>query len=328
MLAILSQIIRRTQAGETVALCTVVRTRGSTPQGAGAAMLVLRDGNTLGTLGGGCVEAEVRVRAQQLMSERGNRLMTFRLDHDYGWDDGLVCGGIMDIAIEVIDSAKSARFEPIVRTLHANQSATLAIETIDEQNQPARFEIVIPSTPRLLIAGAGHVGQALAAVGAKIDFAVSVIDDRPDCADPSRFPMADCILGDIQAELSRFPLDEQTYIVIVTRGHKHDASSLAAVINSPAKYLGLIGSKKKVRTILDDLHKQGIPREKLARVHAPIGLEIGAITPSEIAISIAAELIAVRHGRDGLAAEAMKMPAEQLNRWLDRKELGAELPNP
>src|SRR5579862_7741964 len=125
MLAILNQIIRRAALNESLALCTVVRTRGSTPQSAGAVMLVLADGKTLGTLGGGCVEAEVRVRAQRLMSENKNRLQTFRLDHDYGWDDGLVWGGIMDVAIESITSKESAaRFESIVEKLNRNQPAS------------------------------------------------------------------------------------------------------------------------------------------------------------------------------------------------------------
>lgn len=316
---VLTQTVRRARTGETVALCTVVRTRGSTPQEKGAAMLVLRDGNTLGTLGGGCVEAEVRMRAQKLMNENQSRVLTFKLDHDYGWDDGLVCGGIMDIAIQIIGSAESAAFiSGVLETLNANQSAKLSIAVLDEESKPANFEIEIPPTPRLIIAGAGHVGRALAGIAERMEFEITVIDDRPDCATSERFPAAECIVGDIEQELSRQHIDERTFVVIVTRGHKHDGRALAAVIGSKAAYIGLIGSKRKIRTILDDLHQQGASREQLDRVHAPIGLEIGAVTPSEIAVSIAAEMIAVRRGHSG-AATPMKIPAEQLDRWLDRE---------
>lgn len=319
MIDVLSQIVHRIELGEVVALCTVVHTRGSTPQDKGAAMLVLRDGKTIGTLGGGCVEAEVRVRAQRLMDENQSRLVSFRLDQDYGWDDGLVCGGIMDIAIQVIGSREAAA--PILRVmgdLAEHRPGKLAIEVADEQLRSARFEIEISPMPRLLIAGAGHVGRALALIAGQIDFELTVLDDRADYANAVNFPGAQCIVGDIEAELSRYKIDQRTYVVIVTRGHRHDARALAAVIGSPAAYVGLIGSKRKIHTILSELHRQGVPRDRLEKVHAPIGLEIAAVTPAEIAVSIAAELIAVRRGRDDLPATPMKVPADKLDRWLQR----------
>lgn len=323
MLELLDQIIRRAPTGEPTALCTVVRTRGSTPQGAGAAMLVLRDGKTIGTLGGGCVEAEVRQQALQLMTDHRSRLLTFRLDHDYGWDDGLVCGGIMDIAVQVIDSAEAAKpLEAVHQKLVSNQSATVPINVLDESGQPAAFQLEVPRTPSLIIAGAGHVGQALADTARRIGFAVTVIDDRPDCLTPDRFPGVTCLEGEIESTLAASRIDEQTFIVIVTRGHRHDGRALAAVINSRARYIGLIGSKRKVRTILDDLHKAGVKRERLLAVHAPIGLELGAITPAEIAISIAAELIATHRGHANRPAAPMKMSPKELETWLDREKLG------
>lgn len=300
-------------------MCTVVRTRGSTPQDKGAAMLVLRDGNSIGTLGGGCVEAEVRVRAQRLMSESQNRLLSFRLDQDFGWDDGLVCGGVMEIAIQIFSSRQSVA--PIRRILdenHASRGASLSIVVADESEQPAHFEIEIPPTPTLLIAGAGHVGRALATIAGQLDFKVAVIDDRADCLTPANFPGAQCIPGDIERELSKYEINRWTYVVIVTRGHRHDAQALAAVVNSPAAYVGLIGSKRKIHTILNELQSRGVAREMLAKVHAPIGLEIAAVTPAEIAVSIAAELIAVRRGRGNLAAHPMKVPSEKLERWLGK----------
>jgi xanthine dehydrogenase accessory factor len=317
MLNLLPQIIARVRHGEAVALCTVVRARGSTPQDAGAAMLVTADGKTLGTLGGGCVEAEVRVRAQQLMAESKNQLFTFRLDHDYGWDDGLVCGGTMDIAVQVIRSSQElAPLEDLLQKLTAGHEASWVIEVTDEASKPARYEVPMVPTPTLVIAGAGHVGQALAEMGARLDFRVTVIDDRADYANASRLGGANCIVGEIEQELARFPIDRHTYIVIVTRGHKHDGRALLAVVNSPARYVGLIGSKRKVLTIFEDLQKQGVSREALSKIHAPIGLEIGAATPMEIAVSIMAELIAVRRGRRGQAVGPMKISADKFDSWL------------
>ena len=322
MTDLLSQIVRRAKLGEAVALCTVVAARGSTPQGKGAAMLVLRDGTSIGTLGGGCVEAEVRVQAQRLMSDNQNRLLHFSLNQDFGWDDGLVCGGNMDIAIQIFASAESiGPIQTAAESLSAGRAAILRVDVPDESDHLATFEIQIPPTPTLLIAGAGHVGRALALIAAQIDFKVAVIDDRPDCLAPSFFPGSTCIAGDIEKELSRYDITPWTYIAIVTRGHRHDAQALAAVIQSPAAYIGLIGSKRKIHTILSELANRGTPRDALLKVNAPIGLEIAAVTPAEIAVSIAAELIAVRRGRQNLPAHPMKVPADKLDRWLSKASI-------
>ncbi|MGA2231984.1 MAG: XdhC/CoxI family protein [Tepidisphaeraceae bacterium] len=320
MLKQIEQILLSLGHGDAAALCAIVRTRGSTPQSAGAAMVVLQNGQTFGTLGGGCVEAEVRRRALELIERRQSRLANFKLDHDYGWDDGLVCGGVMDVAIQVMDSPQHAEHLRQVRDqLAARQEARIQISVNDEAGQEASFQIPLFPTPTLLIAGAGHVAMALARIAPDMDFHVTVIDDRPDFATPARFTNAQCIVGEIEQELSRYPIDGQTYVVIVTRGHRRDGHALAAVVNKPARYIGLIGSKRKIHTILGDLHENGVTRERLAAVHAPIGLEIGAVTPGEIALSIAAELIAVRRGRGDQPAAPMKVAAEQLDRWLDKR---------
>ena len=176
----------------------------------------------------------------------------------------------------------------------------------------------------LVIAGAGHVGHALSAIASTLDFRVTVIDDRNDFVSSERFPNATKIIGDIESELRRFAIDANTYLVIVTRGHRHDGHALHAVIDSPAKYIGLIGSKSKIKTIFDDLSKAGVAAEKLLRIHAPIGYEIGAVTVNEIAISIAAELIATRRGREDRPANPMKIDAGQLTAWLGRKNADHE----
>jgi xanthine dehydrogenase accessory factor len=160
------------------------------------------------------------------------------------------------------------------------------------------------------------VGCALARIAHELKFRVVVIDDRPDLASEQRFPGATRIVGEIETELARFPADGETYVVIVTRGHRHDGRALAAAVGLKARYVGLIGSKRKIVTILEDLQRQGVPREQLERVHAPIGLDIGATTPAEIAVSIAAELIAVRRGVSSPPAQPMRLTEVQLNRAL------------
>ncbi|MDQ3440802.1 MAG: XdhC family protein [Planctomycetota bacterium] len=314
---VLREIITRCSAGERLALCVVVGSRGSTPQEAGAKMLVLADGRTLGTLGGGCVEAEVRRRALELLPAGISKRLQFRLDHDYGWDDGLICGGTMDILVHMLDGQPSAG--PFARAsddLANGRAATIALPDPDGGEQPAYVDQIEPA-PRLVIAGAGHVGQSLADIAATLGFEVTIIDDRADCASAERFPRANHrIVADIETELRRQPIDERTYVVIVTRGHRHDGTALAAVLGSPAKYVGLIGSKRKVMTIFGDLLAQGASIDALCKVHAPVGLEIAAVTVPEIALSIAAELIAVRRGRDDAPASPMKFDPHRLRELL------------
>ena len=314
---VLEELVRRTEAGEVVALCTVVSARGSTPQAAGARMLLLADGKTVGTLGGGCVEAEVRQQAIQLLLQQQSKLLTFKLDHDYGWDDGLICGGAMDIFVQTLASKADAEaYRQGTAALRSGQPATVTIE-YEVDGRPKLYRETIDPPPKLLIVGAGHVGQALASLAHSLGFHVSVLDDRSDCASAERFPSASRHVAEIESALRDWPIDAHTYVVIVTRGHRHDGKALAAVIDSPAKYLGLIGSKRKVKTIFEDLLAQGAPVDKLLRVHAPIGFEIGAVTVPEIAISIAAELVAVRRGRGDQAAMPLKFDAAKLRELLD-----------
>ena len=315
---VFAEVARRTAAGEAVCLCVVVRARGSTPQGAGAKMLVLGDGRTIGTLGGGCVEAEVRVRALKLLHAGESDTLSFKLDHDYGWDDGLICGGILDVAARTLGAADAPTYRGLAGGVAANRPATFSLPvTLD--GVASTYEEAIDPAPSLVIAGAGHIGVALAGLASTLGFLVDVADDRADLLTPERFPTARTLIGgDIEASLRRYPFDEHAYAVIVTRGHRHDGAALSAVVDAPARYVGLIGSRRKVRTILADLRDKGVSRASLGRVHAPIGLEIGAVTVEEIAVSIAAELVAVRRGRAGLAATPMKIAPDKLDAWLDR----------
>lgn len=308
LVPVLEAVCAELEAGRPCVLCAVVKTRGSAPQGPGAA-LVVRDGQSCaGTLGGGCVEAEViRQASSGLLLQGGSACRDFRLNSDYGWDDGLICGGSMRIAMRALEpGAGAAPFRQALEAYHAGRPASFAIRVArgegGEEEKEYRIHLEAPAP--LLIAGAGHVGQALADLAVRLDFAVTVFDDRADCAAPSRFPPGvRLVVDDIAEALRAHPIGERDSVVIVTRGHKHDEAALEAVIHAPARYIGLIGSKRKRTLIFDDLRKFGVEEALLARVHSPVGLDIGAVTVPEIAVSIAAQLIQVRRATPFQAVE-------------------------
>jgi xanthine dehydrogenase accessory factor len=363
MREIYQKITELIESGEIGAYCTVVETKGSTPQKPGSKLLILPDLRNVGTLGGGCVEAEARRQAVGLMQGGLPRLLEFQLDSDYGWDDGLICGGNMKIFIdlprtqaesfmfirlqELIDEKIPLVFATVVKSemddikvgtkmvfaTNGERMGSLGnaeLETavqeelteILEENSPgvlrwkdgAAWVFTEPIQPRytLLIAGAGHVGQALCHLGKWLDFNVVIVDDRVDFASKERLPEADqIIIGDIGEELRKYPIDRLTCVIIVTRGHNHDEEALHSVIESDAGYIGMIGSRRKVKLIFDDLIELGVPAEKLARVYAPIGLAINSKTVPEIAVSIAAQLIQIRNSQKKdvrFDAQPVRMP--------------------
>jgi xanthine dehydrogenase accessory factor len=243
--------------GEDAALVTIVSANGSTPQRVGAKMLVFPDGRTVGTIGGGCYENDAFWKARDAIQSRKPQLVKYDLNDDFAQENGLVCGGQMQVYIEPLES-----------------------------------------TPRLYVIGAGHVGFHLARLAHTIGFRTHVLDDREKFANKERFPDADEVLVDtIPDWLHRADIPSNAYVVIVTRGHTHDLDALRALAARDLRYLGLIGSKAKVKRIYDALLSEGMPLECLQRVNAPVGLDIGAVSPEEIAVSILAELIAVRRGR-------------------------------
>jgi xanthine dehydrogenase accessory factor len=245
------------ERGEPAALVTIVSTTGSTPQRIGAKMLVFADGRIVGTIGGGCYENDAFGKAREAILNRKPQLVHYELDDDFAQETGLICGGQMDVYIEPIE----------------------------------------PS-PELYIIGAGHVGFHLARVAQEVGFNVHVVDDREKFANADRFPTAaEIVVEDIPAWIARAHLPPHAYAVIVTRGHTNDLEALRALAPRELRYLGLIGSRAKVARIYEELAKDHMPAEALSRVHAPIGLDIGAVTPQEIAVSILAELIAVKHGK-------------------------------
>lgn len=345
MREILKQVPSLVRSQQRAALCTVVHTVGSTPQKPGARLLLLPDGRSIGTLGGGCVEAEARKQAAALRYSGERGLLRFRLDNDYGWDDGLICGGSMNIFVDLTDRVEDAEiFDELSRLLENDIPVVLATvveapsqrllgrkvlfggdgsllgslgypegeEVIPrlgrralEQNEPQTWrsgegvtlyvEALLPQV-KLLIAGAGHVGAAVCKFAALCDFHVTVIDDRSEYANPAHLPDAHrIIVGDIAQTLAHMPLTPMTFVVIVTRGHRNDEECLHAIINTNAGYKGLIGSRRKIKLIFDDIRAMGVSEERLAEVYAPIGLDIGSKTVPEIAVSIVAQLIQVRN---------------------------------
>lgn len=308
-----SDLIR---AGGSGALATVARVRGSTPVPAGTKMLVGAEGRLIGSVGGGCVEADVIAASLAAQSNREPVLLTHHLNADLAGDLGLSCGGTVDIFVEpllgddayvrVLDRAASAE-SGLVRTATAWSTVTGPVKTFAplapgdtgaaaSLTQDGRFvEERLSLAPRVFVFGAGHVGAAIAhAVGAA-GFRVTVIDDRAEYADPSRFTAGTTVLtGDVDTVLQRHSLTAADAVVIATRGHRNDAVILERIATSPAGYVGLLGSKRKKAVVTKGLTDAGVPAASLARVRVPVGLAIGAITPEEIAVSVVAELIAWR----------------------------------
>jgi xanthine dehydrogenase accessory factor len=350
MLEILQQLLEAFRAGRPVVYCRLVETRGSTPQKAGAAMLVFPDGSQAGTLGGGCVEAEVKRRALAGLEQGRAEVAAFQLDNDYGWDDGLICGGRMQILIQpmpstgqtggaqsyfrryfellsqgsgcleaiVFDGAKSGLPAPacylfdrdrrlVAAALESAATATDVPAGIIDQlpdlgarprpmaTQGVAYLPVLPRC-RLLIVGGGHIGRAVGNMAPDLDFDVWVVDDRAEYVSQDRFPQAARLIqGEIGPTLRNLEITPDTYALIVTRGHNHDEEALFHLAERGARYVGLIGSRRKIKLIFDDLEAQGVSSQALSKVYAPLGIDIGSQTVPEIAISILAELIAHRN---------------------------------
>jgi xanthine dehydrogenase accessory factor len=304
--------------GASGALATVARVRGSTPVPAGTKMLVGAEGRLIGSVGGGCVEAEVIAAALDAQRRRVPTLLTHHLNADLAGDLGLSCGGTVDIFVEpllaepsyvrVIESAATAE-SGLVRTAveWSGQTPIKAFEQLGKSassgaaaslTSDGRFvEERLLLAPRVFVFGAGHVGAAIARAAAAAGFRVVVIDDREDYADPSRFSGGiDVLAADVEGALARYPLSVADAVVIATRGHRNDAVILERVATSPAGYVGLLGSKRKKIVVTKGLRAAGVPAKSLQRVRVPVGLAIGAVTPEEIAVSVVAELIAWRRG--------------------------------
>jgi xanthine dehydrogenase accessory factor len=251
---IYEEIVELRRQGSRAALATIVVRKGSTPRKDAAKMIVYEDGRQMGSIGGGCIEAEVCREALLVMRIEKPKLMSFDLTENDAEESGLLCGGTIEVYLEPI----------------------------------------LPD-PTLFIFGAGHVGQCVAQTVKGIGFKIAVVDDRIKYASAERFPQADTIFVDSwDAIFQRLPVNDSSYILIATRGHNYDLACLRFAVKSPARYIGLLGSRRKTRLLYEVLEREGIDPEVFERVYAPVGIEIGSETPEEIAVSIAAELIAVR----------------------------------
>jgi xanthine dehydrogenase accessory factor len=251
---IYEEIVKLRQEGRRGTVATIVSAQGSIPSFKTAKMLVRDDGSICGTIGGGCVEADVWQAAREVMESEKPRTLSFNLNQNPKYDTGLICGGTLDIFLEPILPAAN-----------------------------------------LYIFGAGHVAVNLYKTATNCGFDVTVIDDRETFANRERFPEAkDVIAEDFDGAMARMCPDNSSYMVIVTRGHRDDMRVLRWAVQTPARYIGMIGSKRKTIAVFRELLKEGLSESAFDRVHSPVGLDIGAVTPEEIAVSITAELIALR----------------------------------
>jgi xanthine dehydrogenase accessory factor len=402
------EIIHNLESGETVAMATVVKSKGSVPREVGAKMLVHQGGKISGTVGGGCGEAEVWRSALNVIDTQRPSTVQVDLTEEIALESQGVCGGIFDVFVQpwhnkllpgqpsmqdiahAINDALEGEHAIVLATIIAaggswrpclgqqmlvhengetvgalmlpgapagltqqldeaaqnairagkphieNVGATLAVARTAQnairagklaaaQTGPdAWAEIFIEPfvpNPVLLIAGAGHIAAPLAALAHLMNFSVSVTDDRASFASRERFPTAKQLLvDDIESILKNYPITPRTHVVLVTRAHAHDVQGLRAIIDSPAPYIGMIGSQRRVWAVFKLLHEEGVPSEKLARVRAPIGLDLGGSTPEEIALCIMAEIIMLRHGGTGIAmSESLRDRYMQRLKRLDQE---------
>src|SRR5208337_1212530 len=251
---IYEEVVRLRRLGQKCALATIVQVNGSIPSYESAKLLVREDGSMIGTIGGGCVEAEVWNAAREVMQDERPRQMNFSLGQDAAYDSGLICGGQLSVFVEP----------------------------------------VVPE-PRAFIFGAGHISKSLSKVANLAGFATVIVDNREAFANRERFPEADEVHAAEYEDL--FPtlnIRDTSYSIIVTRGHRDDMRVLKWAVTTQARYIAMIGSKRKTIAVVHELEREGFPRDAFEKIFAPMGLEIGAESPEEIAVSVVAEMIAVR----------------------------------
>jgi len=345
------ELERLLRGGERVALATVVRTLGPTPRLPGTRMVVRRGGQHLGTVGGGCGEAQVVSAGLGALDTGVPRMVRVDLTEEVTEASEAACGGTMDVLVvpwgaELVPVAAALRDAVVARrslwlltclgpqrvlgAMVAGGEEPLAWAGVDAETaefvyravkgcagsslsvRPGQVDVdvagerwklfveEIEAGPLLLICGGGHIALPLCRMGKMLGFAVVVVDDRPSFASVERFPEADRVIcAPFEQALEGFPVDGATYAVVVTRGHRHDLECVRKLLGRGAAYLGMIGSRRRVAGVLKLLREEGWPEEWLARLHSPIGLDIGAQTPEEIALSILAEIVQVRRGGTG-----------------------------
>jgi xanthine dehydrogenase accessory factor len=306
------------RGSEAVALGIITEVKGSSPQKVGAKALFYADGRIKGTLGGGCLEAEIQQRAVQSLRTGQGATFDLLLDHDFGWDDGLMCGG--KVCGVILPNAEKAG-EGLWRELAERKTTTAwgvkADHTIAAHSGPQKtalpagewlYRETVTAPCALWIAGAGHIAQAVAPLALQLDFSVTVFDDRPALANHQFFPVEVDLQAEVWGKLLALPLPSSpSFGLIVTRGHRHDALVLKEWIHRPFLFLGMIGSARKARTIFEHFTEEKLATpEELARVACPVGVKIRSQSVQEIAVSIMAQFIDKRaelvYGRQGSPA--------------------------
>jgi xanthine dehydrogenase accessory factor len=354
------EIVRALGRKEKLVLASIITRVGSAPRGIGAKYLIKEDGTSMGSVGGGCVEAEVWQGAREVMKKEEGGVLHFNLTAEELAKGGLICGGNIDIFLEPLKEEFLAIYQEVLKIKQKGGTAILATlisvddafpkgigskalfktsgekigalfdgealekrvlkkgELLWKEKKPKvivfssdreghlgvrlepwkKMEILLEpifSEPTVYVFGGGHISQQLIPLAKRVDFRVVVIDDREIFANRERFPEADeVIVAEFENCFNQVSIDPSSYVVIVTRGHLYDGFVLEQAIKSNPRYIGMIGSKKKIRTLYQNLIEKGISKEILDRVHAPIGIDINSETPEEIGISIVAELIKVR----------------------------------
>jgi len=367
MKEVIEETVRLLKKNEPCVLATVVRTKGMTPQKAGAKQLIRQDGSSIGTLGGGCVEGDIWFYAKEMLREKsGPQFRDYYLNEDVAAKDGLVCGGTMYFFIEPFwqpqeylpfaneitnayqggppvslatvvsgPDGKGLGQKVLIRqdgtTFGSLENEKLLAEVIKVGRKLAAFgknqivqsedgaEVYVEgftTPPTLVIMGGGHVGRTIYNLALTLGFRIYVIDDRPEFSNKERFPQAvETIVADFEKGLNSVPVHFNTFILVATRGHRYDDAATQSAIKTKARYIGLLGSKRKNLMIFRDLLKNGISLDRIREINAPVGLNIGALTPEELAVSIMAEIIKCIRGGDGTP---MKMGMENLLEQIEK----------
>lgn len=290
-------------------LCTIIADSGSTPRGKGAQMLVGETGLLSGTIGGSAVEGGAIALGQTLLRERRSAVHEYKLRHNDGEDIGMVCGGDVTVHLQFIAAGDPVWRELAGSVLHriALRQPGALVLALDggapalrdaPETDSAHVSLPLPIGERAILFGAGHCSLALCPLLTTVGFRVTVVDDRPELVTKERFPTADAVICcDLDRVTETVPIGEEDYVVVMTNGHSHDFAVQEQVLRGKYAYIGVIGSRAKTASVNARLREAGISEAAIASVHTPIGTAIKAVTPEEIAVSIAGEMICVRATR-------------------------------
>ena len=290
-------------------LCTIIADSGSTPRGMGAQMLVGEKGLLCGTIGGGAVEGQSIELGKKLLQERRSTVHEYKLHHNDTEDIGMVCGGDVTVQLQFIaadDAAWQKLAGEVLRRIALRQPGWLVLALDgstpalrdDAETGSGYFALPLPIGERAILFGAGHCSVALCPLLTTVGFRVTVVDDRPELVTKERFPTADAVVCcDLDHLADTVPVGGEDYVVVMTNGHSHDFAVQEQVLRGQYAYIGVIGSRTKTASVNQRLREAGISETAIASVHTPIGTAIKAVTPEEIAVSIAGEMICVRATR-------------------------------